>query len=620
MSSGGWFAQPFGPDGGITADGIRNQLGRPELSALTVLVRESAQNTWDARTAAVVDYGLDLRELSAAQHAQWKRELAWSPRGLGEGERQLVSFFRSGSARVLFVSDRGTVGLGGPTRADELTQGQRNWLSFVLNSGEKRDTDGGGGTYGYGKGCFFILSRARTIVIFTRFADEKGLLRSRLIGSAMLTQHEFSGVPYTGRHWWGRPQEAHCEPLLDDDAVRTAHLLGFPSFEGAETGTTIAVIDPDLTDPTVPDDESAQMSVPDAGRFLADAAVWNLWPLMMQDRSPRLRVSVSVNSSPLALLDETNDAALAHFAQAYRDLRAGRGEEAWAGSAREVVGRLSVGRTMGALIDSSAARELGLDGSPHHVCVMRRPDLVVRYVEGRPREVAELGYAGVFRARESLDDIYARSEPPTHDAWIDSQLAGREAMIIRSTHRRIAEACDAIAVVAGRGAQHVAESTAGVAYHLGGLLEGLAGGGADPFGDDEAFPGQDGSRDSGGGKSGTDSGSGGGSSGRIGGASVRAGGSTVIQEVLGRLLLQRPFKMRGKGEAVGSAVVVTGEGQAERERPAGAPEPRVLGWLVDGRMESGDALSFDFPEEREVMLCALPEPDVMVQLEARKIS
>lgn len=628
MTTGSWFHQAFGPDGGITADGIRNQLGRPELSALTVLVRESAQNAWDAKRGSTVRYGLDLRELTATEGSQWKRHLSWTSRGLGEDERALMAFFRGSTARVLFVSDRGTVGLGGPTRADRVASGQRNWLSFVLNSGEKRDVDGGGGTYGYGKGCFFILSRARTIVIHTRFEGEDGSVRSRLIGSAMLTHHEYRGVPYTGRHWWGIPRENHCDPLEDEAADELARLLGLPGFDKGDTGTTIAVLDPDLTDPTLPDDDSRQMSIAEAGRYLADAAAWNLWPLTLQGRQEILEIQVRANGESVDVPSENGDAALASFAAAYRAVVAPSGTDVRAGHAKARIGKLEVERTMGATVDSHAARELGLEGSPHHVCVMRRPELVVKYVQGRAREMQHLGYAGVFKADDSLDELYARSEPPTHDAWIDSQLAGREAMIVRSTYRRIAEATDAIAVVKGAGALHVGDSAAGVAYHLGALLEGLTGGGADPLGlsvDGDPSPegptsdSGKGGRATGGGA--TDSGGGaatsGGSATRPG--ALRAVGGTRLQEIQGRLFLARRYKVSGSGRYLGEAHVITGDGSIEKEPPAGSAPVRVFGWLVDGVLVEDEAREVK-ASDQDVVLLALPQPDVVIQLDVRKIS
>lgn len=63
MTGPRWFSQPYPPEGASAAEGIRNQLGRPELDLLTILVRESAQNSWDARVrqpAPTVDYRIDM--------------------------------------------------------------------------------------------------------------------------------------------------------------------------------------------------------------------------------------------------------------------------------------------------------------------------------------------------------------------------------------------------------------------------------------------------------------------------------------------------------------------------------------------------------------------------------
>src|SRR4051812_38184209 len=38
-----------GEFGGITADGMINVLGRPRLDSLALVLREAAQNSWDAR-------------------------------------------------------------------------------------------------------------------------------------------------------------------------------------------------------------------------------------------------------------------------------------------------------------------------------------------------------------------------------------------------------------------------------------------------------------------------------------------------------------------------------------------------------------------------------------------
>lgn len=429
-AAGSWFSQPFPPAGGITAEGLRNQLGRPALSLLTILVRETAQNSWDARTDSSVSFAMDLGRFGPAQLGVWRRAFGTGAPPVRDDLFPLRALLRRPEITYLMISDRGTKGLGGPTRSDHTAEpGERNWLSFVLNSGEARDTEGGGGTYGYGKGVFFMASRVGTVLIHTRFREGDQLV-SRLIGSALCHSFDMQDRPFTGRHWWGLPQRDHCEPLVGADADRFAAELGLPGFRGDETGTTVVVVDPDLSDPAVSSDEAGQLALPDAGRYLAEAASWNLWPVMLASRPQRMAVSVKVDGTPVPVPDETTDANIAYFAAAYEALR-GQPEELWCGNPKKLLARVHIDPTFGAVTDSWASRDLGVEGAPHHVCVMRMPELVVRYVAGPVGPHPAVGYAGVLRIDDQLDEVFARAEPPTHDDWVHSQLTGREATYVR---------------------------------------------------------------------------------------------------------------------------------------------------------------------------------------------
>src|SRR3954452_6852732 len=73
-----WLSQTFPPEGASAAEGIRNQLGRPELDLLTILVRESAQNSWDARMEGFrdpVDYRIDMWTVGPAHAGAWRELL-----------------------------------------------------------------------------------------------------------------------------------------------------------------------------------------------------------------------------------------------------------------------------------------------------------------------------------------------------------------------------------------------------------------------------------------------------------------------------------------------------------------------------------------------------------------
>src|SRR5579884_1213464 len=283
----GWRSQPYPPEGGTAAEGIRSQLGRPDLDLLTVLVREAAQNSWDARLLdRQVSFRLDLRTVGPAHIAKWREQLA---RGVPIASRlPLRETLNARSIRLLVVSDRGTTGLGGPTRADQHALDNRDFISFIRNVGEPRDKAFGGGTYGFGKGVFYLLAKSGAVLVHTRCIVD-GRLESRLIGCALWQSYQEphsdgSVRPFTGRHWWGRLAPDIVEPLTGRQAEAFARALGLPGFAYEETGTDIVVIDPDL------DGRTPQ----DAAEYLADTVGWQLWPKMVAEPGLRPPMSFTV--------------------------------------------------------------------------------------------------------------------------------------------------------------------------------------------------------------------------------------------------------------------------------------------------------------------------------------
>ena len=615
MTTPAWYSQRFRADGGITAEGIRNQLGRPSLSLLTVLVRESAQNSWDAKLAGDVDYRLDLVTVSPAHRQAWAQLLGPGAPDDPHFPKQLPALLRSASIRYLAVSDRGTSGLGGPTRSDVHAEpNKRAWLSFVLNSGEKQDVDGGGGTYGYGKGAFFLASRAGTILIYTRFRDE-GRLQSRLIGSALLSSVTMDNIPYTGRYWWGLPEEGHCEPLTDQAADATARRLGLPDFKDDETGTTVVVLDPDLKDPMV--DDQSDMTVDEAGRFLADAAAWNLWPLTLHDRATRLRIAVTAHGARIEVPSEHTDAALANFAAAYRAVQGEKEPNIRCGNPRKGLGRFGYVDTFGAKITSPAAQELGLDGSSHHVCCMRRPDLVVQYLEQPAKAHPDVGYAGVFKVEDDLDGVFAKAEPPTHDAWVDAQLAGREATFVRVYRRGLNEECAKIVGPKAREAKVVGAPVGPVAQRLGFLLAGIGGTGAaetaSTVSDDSSSKGSSGPSRS----SGTETGSAAGSGSRRRQRPVLVG-RPIFRSRGGRHMLAQRVRIFAGTSVRGTATVVTGDGAAEITSPAGSEQPLVIGWSHQNTVSTGE-IFIAGAESVEVDLLITAVQDAVIDIDVEVV-
>ena len=162
--SGVWWSQPYPPEGTMASESIQRQLGTPSLDPLAVLVRETAQNSWDARSveAGGVTLRYSLYEVQPDMAAAMHDRLLPGPT-LPEQPDPLADAVAAGS-RVLLISDRGTVGLGGPLRSDVMaTPGEApDFVNFIRNVGEARDRELGGGTYGFGKGILYGISHPST--------------------------------------------------------------------------------------------------------------------------------------------------------------------------------------------------------------------------------------------------------------------------------------------------------------------------------------------------------------------------------------------------------------------------------------------------------------------------
>ncbi|MFF3344940.1 hypothetical protein [Streptomyces sp. NPDC002779] len=487
MTEPRWSSQPYPPEGASAAEGIRNQLGRPELDLLTLLVRESAQNSWDARIEGLsdpVDYRIDMWTVGPA-HAQAWRELLLDGAPTGEEHFPLRETLKRRPARVLAVSDRGTRGLGGPTRADDAVGPERDFVSFIRNIGEPRDTALGGGTYGFGKGIFYLLSKSGTVLVHSRCHTPRGSRETRLIGCTLWKSYvarEGAGERrYTGRHWWGDTSGDVVEPLVGPAAESVAQRLGLRPFEPEETGTTIVVIDPNLDD----------LEPAAAADYLAETVAWHLWPKMIpvNDKGPAMRFSVTCDGVDHPVPDPRHTRPLNMFVAAYEALTGPDGNDLACFKPKQHLGRLGlVKRIMPPVEPTRASRMLDIEDLVHHVCLMRPAELVVTYHPGPKPPSVNQGYAGVFRADESMDEVYAKAEPPTHDAWHPQSLDRPESTFVRTTFQRIGEALNDLLSLSGTARSGATNVALGAASSF---FSGLVGG-AWGIGGATAYSGQGG--------------------------------------------------------------------------------------------------------------------------------
>lgn len=478
-----WFPKVAGP-GDITGDGAKKLLGQPKLSPVALLVRETAQNSWDARLAESVDFTINLRCLSLEQKDILRnRVFTGQPEALG-----LPASLAKDELWVIEVSDRGTKGLGGPTRNDlpidplEPT----DFIDFIFNIGAPRDVHLGGGTYGFGKTVGYILSQCGTTLVWSRCKSATGV-EDRLIGSAIGSGYEDASHRYTGRHWWGSmPKDRQgIEPFVGSQAASIAKTVFSQGFEEHETGTSILIIDPRI------DAESAE----EYAAKIAEAALWNLWPKLVPapGRLSPMRIDVKLNGVSVPLPPPSTHPVLGAYVQCLQAVRAAQSgesfefpfgilEEVWSQRPRKLLGHLALTRF--ALFENdeftpSEVRPL-VDGS-HHVCLMRHAaELVVKYDEGWALDEPGYHWAGVFRPVETSDDSFAMSEPPAHDDWVADSLVNRyQKSEVRVAFKRLKEFIRSftspVPLEIDRADELPLASTVGLAEALGSFVASLGG-------------------------------------------------------------------------------------------------------------------------------------------------
>ncbi|MFF5841925.1 hypothetical protein ACFY74_10705 [Streptomyces massasporeus] len=242
---------------------------------------------------------------------------------------------------------------------------------------------------------------------------------------------------YTGRHWWGDTSGDVVEPLVDQEAEAVVQRLGLRPFGPGETGTTVVVVDPNLD----------EMEPADAADYLADTIAWHLWPkaISSEGRPPAMRFSITCDGVQHPVPDPRSTRPLSMFVAAYEAMAGQDGRDLECLRPKQHLGRFGVvKRIMPPLEPTRAQRMLNIEDLIHHVCLMRPAELVVTYRPGPKPPSANQGYAGVFRAAEVMDDVYAKAEPPTHDAWNPHSLDRPESTYIHTTFRRIDEALNGL--------------------------------------------------------------------------------------------------------------------------------------------------------------------------------
>ncbi|WP_067658588.1 hypothetical protein [Nocardia harenae] len=471
MISVEWWSQPRAAEGSTASRGIRRQLGKPRLDPLTVLIRETAQNSCDAVLGdGDIRFAVQIRRLSGRRLENWMDFLLPEPKGSRLGIAQLFA----ADPIVLTISDRGTSGLGGPLRADEIPEpGERSdFVNFIRNVGDRKGGELTGGSYGFGKGILYNVSRCH-VVLADSATMFRGQRQRRLIGAALGDDFERAGTLYTGRHWLGNLDgEGVPVPLIDDHAEEWASKLGMPKFDPGETGTSVSIVAADLgSQGDEPRDAEA------AANYIVSTMLWNLWPRMLEGRQNRLVCSVSRDGFKMEVPDPGELPLLAPFVDAYQQIADGHGKTPARKSEPRDIGQFQLRHGMAPpWEDEVLVPAAPFVGRAHHCARMRQADLVVDYVAGDPPSNDRLQYGAVFRASAAANEYFAEAEPPTHDEWVLSGLTGTARGVVTLANRFIrTELKSAAAPVIEAPAARSAEPLGHFANQFAGVIAGAEG-------------------------------------------------------------------------------------------------------------------------------------------------
>jgi hypothetical protein len=436
-----WFAEENPVMGGIKGQGIATLLRTGKLDNISVLVRETIQNSWDARLSdrETVKVSFTGRSLSGARLVSLRELMA--TKSMPVGITELSNSFSNTELNVLIIRDENCEGLGGPVRADDVDVelgGKNRYASFLLNVGASEHSEGDGGQFGYGRSIAYRVSKPLAIVVYSRTMNEAGKPESRLIGSMLSNGFKMKEKSYTGRHWWGEINLSGggCAPLVGPHADQLAINAGFEQYEKEQFGTSIMIIDP-----TFGEEFEGALS------YIADSIVWNMWPKMISSGGRKAPMAFEVwnGESEIKICDPRTTYPLSEFCAAYDSLKDATGGKSASAIGKpkltgEVVqkveclnprfdiGYLSLrkfptqlaGHIWSALDDEDGGDPRSSDPvglSTHHVAIMRTPELIVDYLSFRESPDDTFSWVGVFRTTDEMDIHFKNSEPPTHDAW-----------------------------------------------------------------------------------------------------------------------------------------------------------------------------------------------------------
>ena len=434
------YSEKYSPHGNMSAEGIRKSLGSPTFEKCRILVRETVQNSDDARfhdqPNNIPTCRFELRTLSEEQSDTLRNQVLVGTSKNDPQKKNFENSLQKPELRVLEISDWSTSGLGGPTRADLPNPGPEptDFIDFIRNIGSPQDKELGGGTYGYGKSTLWLNSSCSTICLHTS-TKFRGQRTERFMASRIGVPYETKDKRFTGRHWWGQMSNDILEPIEDEKSKKIANKIGLPIREldnSSDMGTTLMIVDPDL----------GERSPEEYIAVIKETLLWFFWPKMIDTKGKiKMKFEVGLQGKIKEITNPQRFPPLNMFISSFKNYLDSNNSCKDIKYKNVALGKISTEKGFrkkreDLVINKDEDDEI-FSKKSHHIALMRSWGGIVKYYTGPEILDESIEYGGVFVTEREVDDVFAKSEPPAHDDWIANSLEGKERGYVRTALDKI---------------------------------------------------------------------------------------------------------------------------------------------------------------------------------------
>jgi hypothetical protein len=419
-------SEPVGPQGGVVADVMSNSISTSTYTQSETFIREMLQNSCDQRISSKlpIEFAVDVTSLTGTKKNHLNQFLESAK--TRQDPLDIAGIIQQTDLEVIFVADRGTIGLNGPVDAS-IDSKESNFAGFFFNVGRPTTESNTGGSFGLGRTVLTNASEYSTIIIFSQFIENNSL-KSRLMGMAIAKSFNADGKKYTGRHWLGISDNSNgtsVRPFEGSIAVRIAEQLGLNEYLGEETGFVAMVLGNSML-PTHQTSSPTSSERRELARNMQQAAYHYGWPHMIKTNgSPSVNFSFKSEGTEMAMQDPEKlpviqDYVACFKAQTTKDATVNSKQIVFAASVKKTpTGLLTWYKTPIGENDEILARKEIIPKSS--IALIRQANFVVKYLPvAQPSDGVTI--RGVFKTNTEFDATFRKSEPVAHDDWVPTKL------------------------------------------------------------------------------------------------------------------------------------------------------------------------------------------------------